>query len=415
MAEELKFIHASDFHLDLPISGLLELPKHLKGMLANAPYVAAQRVFDLAIAEKVDFVLLSGDLYDMEFGGCRAAAFLLSQFERLNDKGIEIYWCAGECDHPDRWPAGVDLPRNVKTFSSPVVEEVFQKRRDKVVATIVASGNDSQRLNNADFIVETSAIFPIGLSYGRFEINAMAAKAIRYWALGGSHRHQILDKTTHLVVSAGSPQGRSPDETGAHGCYLVRVDAGGQMRAQFVETDVVRWLPQKISIAESTDFDALQNIISERALKLATDHSEQMLLIDWQFSPSGNFNPGLRRPDSTNKLLEWVRREFGAGQTGIWTNQIEFSAPAHLPDGWYEEDTILGDYLRAVNRYRGDATINLALHEYLPTYVDNNTVGPIVRVSEEERTKMLSAAGLLGIDYLAANRDWEDAHASTTP
>ena len=41
MSETLKFIHASDLHLDVAISGLLELPQHLIEVLANAPYHAA--------------------------------------------------------------------------------------------------------------------------------------------------------------------------------------------------------------------------------------------------------------------------------------------------------------------------------------------------------------------------------------
>ena len=86
MAEAVKFIHASDFHLDQSMRGLAELPTHLKTVLANAPYNAAEKVFDLAIAERVDFVLLAGDLYDMDKSGPRAPAFLLSQFNRLAEK-----------------------------------------------------------------------------------------------------------------------------------------------------------------------------------------------------------------------------------------------------------------------------------------------------------------------------------------
>ena len=97
MSETLKFIHASDLHLDVSISGLLELPQHLIEVLANAPYHAATKIFDTAVAERVDFVLLAGDLFDIESNNARSAAFLLNQFRRLNDKGIEVYWVAGEC------------------------------------------------------------------------------------------------------------------------------------------------------------------------------------------------------------------------------------------------------------------------------------------------------------------------------
>ena len=96
----LKFLHASDLHLDRPVTGLAEIPGHLKETLANAPYAAAERLFDRAINERVDFVLLAGDVVDLDQGGPRCAAFLLGQFERLADKNIHVYWCGGGVDHP---------------------------------------------------------------------------------------------------------------------------------------------------------------------------------------------------------------------------------------------------------------------------------------------------------------------------
>ena len=135
------------FHLDQSISGLIELPSHLIQVLANAPYDAASKVFDLAIAERVDFVLLSGDLFDFESGNARAAAFLLSQFQRLAEKEIQVYWCAGECDQPDRWPSSIELPENVVTFSSSIVEQLDHRRDGETVARIMASGYDADRLS----------------------------------------------------------------------------------------------------------------------------------------------------------------------------------------------------------------------------------------------------------------------------
>ena len=76
MAEAFKFIHASDLHLDQSLKGLAELPAHLKTVLANAPYESATRVFDTAISERADFVLLSGDLFDLELGGPRGSILI---------------------------------------------------------------------------------------------------------------------------------------------------------------------------------------------------------------------------------------------------------------------------------------------------------------------------------------------------
>lgn len=405
MPEEFKFIHAADFHLDDQMEGLAELPTHLKQSIANAPYAAARGVFDLAISEAVDFVLLSGDLLDLDQAGCRATAFLLSQFERLAEKNIRVYWCGGEVDYPDRWPAAVELPKNVQVFSSASVDEFVVERRGKALATIIASGFDHRRRGIGEFVVEAAAPFPIVFTHGQLDSVVLAAKHVRYWALGGQHKPSVVDRTTAYVAYPGTPQARRPSETGAHGCHLVRVDGTGAVRTQFVELDSVRWMPQKLSLAESSSPEQIREVLTDRALKLISDHPEQILLVSWQLSPAGEFNPQLRQHRQQQDLMKWLRDEFGRGEQGIWSVGLSFDPPAALPGSWYEEDTILGDYLRALGRYQGDESMGLVLHDYLPRSVSAEAAADVIRLKAEERAAVLSAAGLLGVEYLTANRD----------
>ncbi len=52
MQQPFRFIHSSDFHLERPPRGLTEVPEHLRGAFVDAPYRAAERVFDAAIKER---------------------------------------------------------------------------------------------------------------------------------------------------------------------------------------------------------------------------------------------------------------------------------------------------------------------------------------------------------------------------
>jgi hypothetical protein len=103
--------------------------------------------------------------------------------------------------------------------------------------------------------------------------------------------------------------------------------------------------------------------------------------------------------------MKWLRDEFGRGEQGIWSVGLSFDPPAALPGSWYEEDTILGDYLRALGRYQGDESMGLVLHDYLPRSVSAEAAADVIRLKAEERAAVLSAAGLLGVEYLTANRD----------
>jgi len=81
--EFCKFLQASDLHLEQPLYGLTEVPDHLRELLLEAPLQAAARVFETAILEDVDFVILAGDVINPHTAGPHAMAFLLDQFEQL--------------------------------------------------------------------------------------------------------------------------------------------------------------------------------------------------------------------------------------------------------------------------------------------------------------------------------------------
>ena len=331
MSDPVKFVHASDFHLDRPICGLSEIPKHLIKTLASAPYEAAQRVFDFALTERVDFLLLSGDLFDQDSGSARAPSFLLNNFQKLAQRGIHVYWCAGESDHPDRWPSSIKLPDTVVTFSSTIVEEVEHLRGDQRIATILAAGYDAKRRNGEGFSGPAGQGINIALTHGKFESANLNADNIQYWAMGGKHKANRLDRSGSIVAWPGTTQGRHPKETGACGFNYVRVDSSGKIKVQHVSCDRVRWLPQKIAITENVGMQELQDVLAERALKIISDTTDQIVLSRWFLATDGNFNPRIRKEEWKSEVLEWLRDEFGRGDRGLWSTRVEVDTPKSLP------------------------------------------------------------------------------------
>lgn len=406
MSETLKFIHASDLHLDVSISGLLELPPHLIEVLANSPYQAATKIFDTAVAERVDFVLLAGDLFDIESNNARSAAFLLNQFRRLDEKGIEVYWVAGECDHPDRWPGSIELPPNVVTFSSSVVEHVEYKRAGVSLARIMAASYDPKRRSGSEFLPPEDNLFNIALTHGDYESTTLTGKHVQYWAMGGRHKPTKLEKTDTVVIYPGTPQSRSPKETGLHGFKICRIDSSGKLRVQTVESDRVRFLPQKVAISEHVQLKELKNELAERALKVISDTTDQIVLTKWLLTTDGDFNPEIRKPEWAAEVLEWLRDEFGRGDKGLWSTCVRVETPEKLPNDWYEEDTLLGEYLRAMGRYQSDESLKLNLHQYMPQTVSNKVTADMTTVPLNRRDDVLRKAMLLGVEYLAEHKNY---------
>ena len=62
---QLRFVHASDLHLEEPLHGVTEVPDHLRDLFLDAATLAAERVFDTVVEEEADFLLLSGDVLQM--------------------------------------------------------------------------------------------------------------------------------------------------------------------------------------------------------------------------------------------------------------------------------------------------------------------------------------------------------------
>ena len=60
----ITFIHAADIHLDSPLRGLERYENAPVDRIRGATRCAFTRLIDLAIDKGVDFVLISGDLYD---------------------------------------------------------------------------------------------------------------------------------------------------------------------------------------------------------------------------------------------------------------------------------------------------------------------------------------------------------------
>ncbi|MGI9516671.1 MAG: metallophosphoesterase family protein [Pirellulaceae bacterium] len=410
MASAIKFLHAADLHLDQPVTGLAEIPAHLKETLANAPYRAAERLFDVAISERVDFVLLAGDVVDLDQGGPRAAAFLLGQFERLADKGIEIYWCGGSVDQPDRWPNAIQLPDNVVIFPSSMVEQAAHTREGLTIATICGAGAENRKRNPSDFRCVDDAPFPIALLHGDIDTTTLAAQNIRYWALGGHHKRKVIDKTSSVAVYPGTTQSRNPQEPGGHGCTLVHVDTAGKIRLQEMELDSVRWSLQRVTVAENAKLDDLKTSLADRCSKLRSEYSDQLVLAKWRISTTGDFNPQLRSAEWHKELVNWLRNEYGQSSNSLWTVAMKIDPPQQLPADWYEEETILGDYLRSVGRFQGDASMGLSLMDYMPdNHTEDEFLTDLARISAEARQTVLQQAAVVGVEYLAQHDDSLDA------
>ena len=115
-----KFVHAGDFHLEIPGDGSADVPESLADLLVDCPYRAAQQVFDTVLAEEADLLILSGNLLDVDLTGPRGMIFLIRTVRALaTSAAFDVYWAAGEVDAAETSQRIVSaFPDNVRIFSS---------------------------------------------------------------------------------------------------------------------------------------------------------------------------------------------------------------------------------------------------------------------------------------------------------
>ncbi|MCL6593722.1 MAG: metallophosphoesterase, partial [Alicyclobacillus sp.] len=87
-----RFVHAADIHLDSPLRGLSErMEGAMKGEMEELHTVtrrALQRLVNLCIVERVDFLLIAGDIYDGDWPDYQTGLFFTRCMAELNRHGI---------------------------------------------------------------------------------------------------------------------------------------------------------------------------------------------------------------------------------------------------------------------------------------------------------------------------------------
>ena len=74
-----RFIHTADIHLDSPLRGLAGQEGSAAERIRAAPREAFDTLIGQAIQEKVDFVIIAGDLYDGDWRDYRTGLFFVRQ------------------------------------------------------------------------------------------------------------------------------------------------------------------------------------------------------------------------------------------------------------------------------------------------------------------------------------------------
>lgn len=281
---KLTFIHAADLHLDSPFVGMSNIPSLPFKRLKESTFLSAKNMFDLAIARAVDFVLLSGDLFDESNRSLKAQLFLRNQFLRLQTQGIEVFIIYGNHDHLGGEWTPIEWPENVHVFSTSTPSERSYYRGDQLVASIYGFSYKERAVYEnmtSHYVKTTDAAFHIAMlhgtlagqeghdAYAPFQLEQLVSRDFDYWALGHIHKRALLHEDP-LIIYPGNMQGRHIKETGEKGCYVVQLSEDSAT-AEFMSCADVMFETLAIDITETVHMTDLVILVDKKISELKKD------------------------------------------------------------------------------------------------------------------------------------------------
>jgi DNA repair exonuclease SbcCD nuclease subunit len=347
------FLHAADIHLDSPLRGLEQYEHAPADRIRSATRRAFERMIDLALERRVDFVLIAGDLYDGEWRDFNTGLYLVGQLGRLRDAKIPVCIIAGNHDAANKMTRTLRLPENVHFLNHAGPETVRLENlgvaihgqsfaREAVTDNLVAGYPPAMPGWVNIGLLHTGLTGLEGHArYAPCTIDDLRARGYDYWALGHIHTRG-LPCVDPLVAFPGNPQGRHIRETGEKGCLLTTIGSGGGVDSQFCRLDVVRWERARVDATDLSKEAELLDRVAAVLDGLLQGESDPDRLVAVRLAVHG----ATALHDRLQAEAERFTAEFRGvaierGADRLWVEKVELQTrrarPLVLPDGPLEE------------------------------------------------------------------------------
>jgi exonuclease SbcD len=351
----LRLLHTADVHLGARHADLGDRA----AMQRERQFAAFVATIDLALAEKVDLVLIAGDLFDSNGQPRRSVERAAAQLKRLVDARIRIVITPGTHDLYDRASIyrAYDLAAlsggvgsDLVTVLDPDHHEVHLKALDLIVhgrcfATKRAPHSPLQGLDvSSTDGTDDGAAWHVGLLHASIAIEGktdgdevvittdeIAATHLDYLALGHWHSMSKGKAGNTVYAYAGAPEPIALDQDRAGNVLLVSLDAqGGRKQVLLEERKVGKTSFERLQL-DAAKVGSQPGLVSRLA-----ERANQDLVLDVELI-------GVR-PDDLDVHVEEVEAELAEKFLKV---RVRDRSVAPMPDGIVASpDTVLGAFIR---------------------------------------------------------------------
>ncbi|HEY0828916.1 MAG TPA: DNA repair exonuclease [Bacilli bacterium] len=437
--KSFSFMHTADLHLDSPFRGMVNVPAVIREKVRESTFAALQNLVQLAVKERVDFVVVSGDVYDLADRSLRAQIRFQQAVVKLSEQGIPVFIIHGNHDPEDGRRASLDWPETVHFFGSQNAGMVpVHNAAGELLAQIYGISYPAAAVTVnllPHFQVKQEAVYKIGLlhsnvdgdpshdNYAPCSKGELVRSGIDYWALGHIHQRAVLHEEPY-VVYPGNLQGRHIKEQGTKGCYVVKVSEYGTTELAFHAVDAIRWVGQSVSIKGLTTEQQLKDLIEEHMEDIKEETDGRSAIVRFTLEGRGLLHPMLQGSYLTELLAELrddqtklTQDDDQASFVWIESFKVQSGIPVDM-DQLLQQESFLGDLLRFSRSLMGEEEVQEAFSELklqafteaaLLSLTSHSKAGkywPAPGI--EEQKELLQAAVELAVDVLAAEAGREE-------
>lgn len=338
-----KILHTADLHLGVKLSGLGKAGDRVRSAVKKA----FTGIVDMAVEEKVDAVLVAGDLFDSNRVSTSLIRFVLGEIERLGE--IPCLVLPGTHDCLEEGSVLMSLeqhekPANMSVFldrENPVIR-IEEKNLSFYGVPNVANRSTknpitSVRRRELDgkhiLLAHGSYMIPgkTAVDDHPFSVDDIDDSGFDYVALGHWHSYFELPTTRVKAVYCGSPETIAFDQTGAGHVLIVNID--DQVTIEKREIGKTRW--QQLELP-STSFRYTLEVEQEMQ-----KHAGENVLLRVKLT-------GLSSPDNLINIDEVYDHVADSFMHLSIMDKTE-SVPQELFDLNLPPTTILGQFIRQMS------------------------------------------------------------------
>lgn len=430
----VRYIHAADLHLDAAFKGLSRdaADPAMAQSLHQATFTALERLVDMCAAEKPDFLVIAGDIYNQEDRSIKAQLCLRDACKRLEEHGIPVFLAHGNHDPLPSRLQTIHWPDNVVIFGDGV-ESWPVLREGRLVAVVHgishSSAKEGRNLAQAFSrqrprgVEEDSPCFHLGVLHCTLDSSAHGERyapctlsdlenaGLDAWALGHIHQRSIVSMEP-FVAYAGNTQGLHILEGGPRGCLLVHASPRGdapeqfQCKADFRPLGPVQWETLAVGIEDVQHIDTLEGRLMDavEAAAARTDVSCQALIVRLRLTGRTLLDKDLRTPAVVQELAERLRANT-LDKPSVWIKDIEVETGQELDlDALCKREDLLGEVVRLALAGEQDAGAASALvSPALDTLFKHAKAKSVLTSPDDAQMReVLSEARKLCIDLMEA-------------